>query len=107
MTVLSRFEARLFQGRLVYLLVALEDYEKDWRGGEFNAFRAAFGWATESLTADQRRRGRGGRWNSVSESSTESPRCRFPGLMRRFSPNDWITTFVVAKDVAATAIAAM
>jgi hypothetical protein len=38
------------------LLDAFEDYEKDWRQGEFNALRAAFGWATESLTAEQRRR---------------------------------------------------
>jgi hypothetical protein len=37
------------------LLDAFEDYEKDWRQGEFNALRAAFGWTTESLTAEQRR----------------------------------------------------
>jgi hypothetical protein len=43
-------------GRLVYLLDAFEDYEKDWRQGEFNALRAAFGWTTESLTGEQRRR---------------------------------------------------
>src|SRR5262245_30954944 len=43
-------------GRLVYLLDAFEDFEKDWRQGEFNALRAAFGWTTESLTAEQRRR---------------------------------------------------
>jgi Family of unknown function (DUF5685) len=43
-------------GRLVYLLDAFEDYEKDWRQGEFNALRAAFGWMTESLTAEQRGR---------------------------------------------------
>jgi hypothetical protein len=42
-------------GRLVYLLDAFEDYEKDRREGEFNALRAAFGWTTESLTAEQRR----------------------------------------------------
>jgi hypothetical protein len=42
-------------GRLVYLLDAFEDYEKDWRQGEFNALRAAFGWTTERLTAEQRR----------------------------------------------------
>ena len=42
-------------GRLVYLLDAFEDYEKDWRQGEFNALRAAFGWTTESLTVEQRR----------------------------------------------------
>ena len=28
-------------GRLVYLLDAFEDYEKDWRQGEFNALRAS------------------------------------------------------------------
>jgi len=43
-------------GRLVYFIDAFEDYEKDWRQGEFNALRAAFGWTTESLTAEQRRR---------------------------------------------------
>ena len=43
-------------GRLVYLLDAFEDYEKDWRQGEFNALRAAFGWTSEILTAEQRRR---------------------------------------------------
>jgi hypothetical protein len=42
-------------GRLVYLLDAFEDYERDWRQGEFNALRAAFGWTTERLTAEQRR----------------------------------------------------
>jgi hypothetical protein len=42
-------------GRLVYLLDAFEDYEKDWRHGEFNALRAAFGWTAERLTAEQRR----------------------------------------------------
>ncbi|MBO0858599.1 MAG: hypothetical protein J2P21_09060 [Chloracidobacterium sp.] len=36
-------------GRLVYLLDAFEDYEKDWRK------RAAFGWTTGSLTVEQRR----------------------------------------------------
>src|SRR5262245_59099283 len=43
-------------GRLVYLLDAYEDYEKDWRQGEFNALRAAFGWTTGRLNAEQRRR---------------------------------------------------
>jgi Family of unknown function (DUF5685) len=43
-------------GRLVYLLDAFEDYEEDWRQGEFNALRAAFGWTAESLNAEQRRR---------------------------------------------------
>ncbi|HEU0176708.1 MAG TPA: DUF5685 family protein [Blastocatellia bacterium] len=33
-------------GKLVYLLDAFEDYEKDWREGEFNALRAAFGRRT-------------------------------------------------------------
>src|SRR5215468_2360711 len=42
-------------GRLAYLLDAFEDYEKDWRQGEFNALRAAFGWTTERLTVEQRR----------------------------------------------------
>src|SRR5262245_6094568 len=43
-------------GRLAYLLDAFEDYEKDWRQGEFNALRAAFGWTTERLSVEQRRR---------------------------------------------------
>jgi len=43
-------------GRLIYLLDAFEDYEEDRRQGEFNALRAAFGWTTESLDAEQRRR---------------------------------------------------
>jgi Family of unknown function (DUF5685) len=43
-------------GRLVYLLDAFEDYEKDWRQGEFNALRATFGWTTKSLTSEQRRK---------------------------------------------------
>jgi Family of unknown function (DUF5685) len=42
-------------GRLIYLLDAFDDYEKDWRKGEFNALRAAFGWTTERLTSEQRR----------------------------------------------------
>jgi Family of unknown function (DUF5685) len=42
-------------GRLIYLLDAFEDYEKDWRKEEFNALRAAFGWTTGRLTIEQRR----------------------------------------------------
>jgi hypothetical protein len=41
-------------GRLVYTLDALEDYEKDAKRGEFNAFRAVYGWRDMALSAAQR-----------------------------------------------------
>lgn len=42
-------------GTLVYLLDALEDYEKDARSGDFNALRAAWALADDRLPADIRR----------------------------------------------------
>ncbi|HYE72705.1 MAG TPA: DUF5685 family protein, partial [Blastocatellia bacterium] len=41
-------------GWLVYLLDAFEDYEQDARRNEFNAFRTAFKWDSQSLTSSQR-----------------------------------------------------
>lgn len=46
-------------GRLVYLLDAFEDYAVDGKRGQFNALRAAFGWQTERLTAEQSQQARG------------------------------------------------
>ncbi|MBS1796691.1 MAG: hypothetical protein JSS81_22865 [Acidobacteria bacterium] len=43
-------------GRLVYLVDAFEDYEKDFRAGKFNAFRAAFGLTEAKLSPEARRR---------------------------------------------------
>lgn len=42
-------------GSLVYLLDALDDYERDARSGEFNAIRAAFGSTTGPLPLATRR----------------------------------------------------
>ncbi len=42
-------------GMLIYLLDAFEDYEKDFRGQKFNAFRAAFDLKAEKLTAEAKR----------------------------------------------------
>ena len=50
------FEIGFNFGKLVYLLDAFEDYEKDFRAKQFNAFRAAFGLTGEKLTADAKRR---------------------------------------------------
>ena len=43
-------------GKLIYLLDAFEDYEKDFRGQKFNAFRAAFDLKVEKLTAVEKRK---------------------------------------------------
>lgn len=43
-------------GKLIYLLDALEDYEKDFRRGQFNAFRAAFDLSEPKLKGAARRR---------------------------------------------------
>ncbi len=43
-------------GKLIYLLDAFEDYEKDFRGQKFNAFRAAFDLKAEKLTAETKRK---------------------------------------------------
>lgn len=50
------FEIGFNFGKLVYLLDAFEDYEKDFRTDQFNAFRAAFGLADEKLTAETKRK---------------------------------------------------
>ena len=43
-------------GKLVYLLDAFEDYEKDFRLKKFNAFRAAFDLTEEKLTPESKRK---------------------------------------------------
>ena len=43
-------------GKLIYLLDAFEDYEKDFRAGKFNAFRAAFDLTEEKITFAAKRK---------------------------------------------------
>jgi hypothetical protein len=43
-------------GKLVYLVDAFEDYEKDLQKGKFNAFRKAFGLEEKKLSASAKRR---------------------------------------------------
>ena len=50
------FELGFSFGKLVYLLDAFEDYEKDLRSRQFNAFRAAFDLSEEKLTAGTKRK---------------------------------------------------
>lgn len=50
------FEIGFNFGKLVYLLDAFEDYEKDFHAKQFNAFRAAFGLTGEKLNADAKRK---------------------------------------------------
>jgi len=50
------FEIGFNFGKLVYLLDAFEDYEKDFRARQFNAFRAAFDSTEEKLTAETKRK---------------------------------------------------
>jgi hypothetical protein len=50
------FEIGFNFGKLVYLLDAFEDYEKDFRARQFNAFRAAFSLNEEKLTAAAKRK---------------------------------------------------
>lgn len=50
------FEIGFNFGKIVYLLDAFEDYEKDFRSKQFNAFRAAFGLTEEKLTAETKRK---------------------------------------------------
>ncbi len=50
------FEIGFVFGKLVYLLDAFEDYEKDFRGQKFNAFRAAFDLNDEKINAAVRRK---------------------------------------------------
>jgi hypothetical protein len=57
----TELQARAFElgfafGKLVYLLDAFEDYEKDFRHRKFNAFRAAFDLQGEKLTPETKRR---------------------------------------------------
>ena len=42
-------------GRLIYLLDAYEDYEKDFRDREFNAWREVYHWQEIKFTSSQRR----------------------------------------------------
>jgi hypothetical protein len=50
------FELGFSFGKLIYLLDAFEDYEKDFRTRRFNAFRAAFDLKNEKLNAESRRK---------------------------------------------------
>jgi hypothetical protein len=50
------FELGFAFGKLVYLIDAFEDYEKDFRGKRFNAFRAAFRLSEEKLTPGAKRK---------------------------------------------------
>jgi hypothetical protein len=43
-------------GKLIYLVDAFEDYEKDFAENRFNAFRAAFGLTERKLTSENRRK---------------------------------------------------
>jgi hypothetical protein len=52
----SAFELGFAFGKLVYLLDAFEDYERDFRRAQFNAFRAAFDLTGEKLTAASKRK---------------------------------------------------
>jgi hypothetical protein len=57
-------------GALIYLLDALEDYDKDVRNGEFNAIRAAFRVADERLPAGVRRQVADSIWSRAAEVET-------------------------------------
>jgi Family of unknown function (DUF5685) len=50
------FELGFSFGKLIYLLDAFEDYEKDFRTKQFNAFRAAFELKDARLTAESKRK---------------------------------------------------
>jgi len=50
------FEIGFAFGKLVYLIDAFEDYEKDFRRLQFNAFRAAFDLQEEKLTPEAKRK---------------------------------------------------
>jgi hypothetical protein len=50
------FEIGFAFGKLVYLVDAFEDYEKDFRRSRFNAFRAAFDLREGKLTPQSKRR---------------------------------------------------
>lgn len=50
------FETGFAFGKLVYLLDAFEDFEKDFRARQFNAFRAAFDLRQEKLSPESKRK---------------------------------------------------
>jgi hypothetical protein len=52
----SAFETGFAFGKLVYLIDAFEDYEKDFRARKFNAFRAALDLREEKLAPDAKRK---------------------------------------------------
>lgn len=52
----TAFETGFAFGKLIYLLDAFEDYEKDFRARKFNALRAAFDLREEKLTPDAKRK---------------------------------------------------
>ena len=54
-------------GALVYRLDALEDYDKDARGGDFNAIRVAFNLDAERLPAAIRKQVADGIWSLAAE----------------------------------------
>jgi len=50
------FELGFAFGKLIYLLDAFEDYEKDFRTKQFNAFRSAFELEEQKLSAEMKRK---------------------------------------------------
>lgn len=52
----TAYKLGFYFGQLIYLIDALEDYEKDFRGGRFNALRAAFGENEKSLAPEAKRK---------------------------------------------------
>ena len=52
----SAYETGFAFGKLVYLLDAFEDFEKDFRAGQFNAFRAALDLTGEKLSGESKRK---------------------------------------------------
>lgn len=50
------FELGLAFGKLIYLLDAFEDFEKDFRTKQFNAFRSAFELKEQKLSAEMKRK---------------------------------------------------
>lgn len=52
----NAFETGFAFGKLIYLIDAFEDYEKDFRARKFNAFRAAFDLREEKLSSEPKRK---------------------------------------------------
>ena len=52
----AAFDLGFAFGRLVYLVDAFEDFEKDFRASQFNAFRAAFGLTQMKASPEAKRR---------------------------------------------------